>query len=115
MDFTLDINTLVGVGVVLILAVIGAAWRVGRTTGGLEKSVGGLEQSVTESARTSSETHERLGNAIAEVGRRVDETRNELRVDSQKLDERLSANHRELSGDVKRILECLPPADRLGS
>ena len=65
MDFTLDINTLVGVGVALIVAVVGATWHLGQ-------KIGGLERAVTDGARNSSETHERLGNAITDVGRRVD-------------------------------------------
>ena len=95
MDSTQIIITLITVGATLIAAVVAAAWRVGRLTGG-------LQQSVTDGARASSDAH-------ASIGQRIDQTRNELRADSHKLDERLSANHRELSGDVKRILERLPP------
>ena len=96
MDSTPIIITLITVGATLIVAVVGAAvgatWRVGRMTGGLQQSVDGLKQSVTDGARASSEAHASIGTAIAAVGQRahddigavgqrIDETRNELRAD----------------------------------
>ena len=89
MDSTPIIITLISVGFTLILALGASAWN-------------GLRQSVADSARTSSDAH-------ASIGQRIDQTRNELRADIHKLDERLSADHRVLSGDVKCIPERLPP------
>ena len=66
-DSTTIIITTITVGATLIAAVVAAAWRVGRLTGG-------LQQSVTDGARASSDAH-------ASIGQRIDQTRNELRAD----------------------------------
>ncbi len=73
MDSTPIIITLISVGATLTVTVVGAAWGLGRM-------MGSLQQSVTDGARTSSEAHASIGTAIAAVGQRVDETRNELRA-----------------------------------
>ena len=67
MDSTTIIVTLITVGATLIAAVVAAAWRVGRMTGG-------LQQSVADGARASSEAH-------ASIGQRIDQTRKELHDD----------------------------------
>ncbi len=92
MDSTQIIITLITVGATLIAAVVAAAWRVGRLTGG-------LQQSVTDGARASSDAH-------ASIGQRIDQTRNELRADIAAGEQRLHDDIAAVGKRVDRVLEA---------
>ena len=89
MESTPIIITLITVGVTLIVAVVGAAWCVGRMTGS-------FQQSVTDGARASSEAHASIGAAIAAVGQRAHD-------DIGAVDLRIAATRKELHDDIAAV------------
>ena len=83
-DATPVIIAIVTVGATIVLAVSGAAWRLGSRLGAVEHGLAGCESDIRE-------------------------LRTEMRTDIRELRTEVRTDIRDLNGKVDRILERLPP------
>ena len=98
-DATAIIITMITVGGTLILAIGGAAWRIGMRLGMVEQGLTGCEDKIRE-----------LRTDVREMGTEMQANVRELRTEVHTDIRELRTEIREVNRKVDRIIERLPPA-----